>query len=44
MEGLVAKLNAMSPELLAAKGVAHATEVPFEVHGHRFAIAHRQAA
>ena len=44
MEALVAKLKSMIPELLAANGVAHATEVPFEVLGHRFAVAHRQAA
>ncbi|MGQ0651746.1 MAG: DUF1902 domain-containing protein [Betaproteobacteria bacterium] len=44
MEALVAKLKTMIPELLEANGVPHAPDVPFEVLGHRFAVAHRQAA
>ena len=44
MDALVAKLKTMIPELLDANGVAHAPDVPFEVLGHRFAVAHRQAA
>lgn len=44
MDALVAKLKTMIPELLDANGVTHATEVPFEILGHRFAVAQRQAA
>jgi predicted RNase H-like HicB family nuclease len=44
MDALVTKLKTMIPELLAANGVAHAAEVPFEILGHRFAVAQRQAA
>ena len=44
MDALVEKLQAMIPELLDANGVLHAPDVPFEVVGQRFAVAHRQAA
>lgn len=44
MDTLVEKLRAMIPELLDANGVEHGVEVPFEVLGQRFAVAHRQAA
>lgn len=44
MDGLVEKLKNMIPELLDANGVAHGAEVPFEIVGQRFAVAHREAA
>lgn len=44
METLVEKLQTMIPELLDANGVAHEAEVPFEIVGQRFAVAHREAA
>jgi len=44
MDGLVEKLKSMIPELLDANGVAHDADVPFEVVGQRFAVAHREAA
>ena len=44
MEALVEKLQTMIPELLDANGVAHEAEVPFEIVGQRFAVAHREAA
>src|SRR5258708_21815313 len=44
MDALVSKLKTMIPELLEANGVVHAPDVPFEVLGHRFAVAHREAA
>ena len=44
MDTLVEKLQAMIPELLDANGVSHAPDVPFEIVGQRFAVAHRQAA
>lgn len=44
MDALVEKLNAMIPEILDANGVSHASDVPFEIVGQRFAVAHRQAA
>ena len=44
MDTLVAKLKTMIPELLEANGVAHAPDVHFEILGHRFAVAHREAA
>jgi predicted RNase H-like HicB family nuclease len=44
MEALVAKLKTMIPELLDANGVAHTAEVPFEILGRRFAVAHREVA
>jgi predicted RNase H-like HicB family nuclease len=44
MDVLVEKLKSMIPELLDANGVAHGAEVPFEIVGQRFAVAHREAA
>ena len=44
MDALVEKLKVMIPELLEANGIAHASEVPFEIMGQRFAVAHREAA
>jgi hypothetical protein len=44
MDALVEKLKLMIPELLDANGVTHAADVPFEILGHRAAIAHREAA
>jgi predicted RNase H-like HicB family nuclease len=44
MDALVEKLKSMIPELLDANGVAHGAEVPFEIVGQRFAVAHREAA
>jgi len=44
MDALVEKLKVMIPELLDANGVAHAPDVPFEIVGQRFAVAHREAA
>ena len=44
MDALVEKLKTMIPELLDANGVAHGADVPFEVLGQRFAVAHREAA
>jgi predicted RNase H-like HicB family nuclease len=44
MDALVEKLKSMIPELLDANGVAHGEEVPFEIVGQRFAVAHREAA
>ena len=44
MDALVEKLKTMIPELLDANGVQHGTDVPFEVLGQRFAVAHREAA
>ena len=44
MDTLVEKLKVMIPELLDANGVAHAPDVPFEIMGQRFAVAHREAA
>jgi len=44
MEVLVEKLKKMIPELLDANGVAHGEDVPFEILGQRFAVAHREAA
>ena len=44
MDALVEKLKAMILELLDANGVSRAPDVPFEIVGQRFAIAHRQAA
>ena len=44
MEALVAKLKMMIPELLDLNGIEHAPDVPFEVMGQRFAVAHREAA
>jgi len=44
METLVEKLQSMIPELLDANGVEHEAEVPFEIVGQRFAVAHREAA
>lgn len=44
MDGLVEKLKSMIPELLDANGVEHGAEVPFEIVGQRFAVAHREAA
>lgn len=44
MDALVEKLKTMIPELLDANGVVHGTDVPFEVLGQRFAVAHREAA
>ena len=44
MDALVEKLKTMIPELLDANGVAHGVDVPFEVLGQRFAVAHREAA
>ena len=43
MDALVEKLKSMIPELLDANGVAHGAEVPFEIVGQRFAVAHREA-
>ena len=34
----------MIPELLEANGVAYGEDVPFEILGKRFAVAHREAA
>ena len=39
MDALVAKLKRMIPDLLEANGVPHAAEVPFEILGHRSAVA-----
>lgn len=44
MDALVEKLKLMIPELLDANGVAHAPDVPFEILGQRYAVAHREAA
>ena len=44
MDALVEKLKIMIPELLDANGVEHSPDVPFEVMGQRFAVAHREAA
>lgn len=44
MDVLVEKLKTMIPELLDANGVARGADVPFEVLGQRFAVAHREAA
>lgn len=44
MEALVEKLKSMIPELLQANGIAHGEQVPFEILGQRFAVAHREAA
>ncbi|HEY3076190.1 MAG TPA: DUF1902 domain-containing protein [Burkholderiales bacterium] len=44
MDALVAKLKTLIPELLDANGVNHAAEVPFEILGHRFAVAQQRAA
>lgn len=44
MEALVEKLKKMIPELLDANGVAHGEDVPFEILGKRFAVAHPEAA
>ena len=44
MDALVEKLKRMIPELLDANGVAHGENVPFEILGKRFAVAHREAA
>jgi len=44
MDALVEKLKVMIPELLDANGVAHAADVPFEIVGQRFAVAHRELA
>ena len=44
MDALVEKLKTMIPELLDANGVKHGADVPFEVLGQRFAVAHREAA
>ncbi len=44
MDALVAKLQGMIPELLDANGVAHGSDVPFEILGQRIAVAHREAA
>ena len=44
MDVLVEKLKTMIPELLDANGVQHEADVPFEVLGQRFAVAHREAA
>ena len=44
MDALVEKLKLMIPELLDANGVQHAPDVPFEIMGQRFAVAHCEAA
>lgn len=44
MDALVEKLKVMIPELLDVNGVKHPPDVPFEVMGQRFAVAHREAA
>lgn len=44
MDELVAKLKRMIPELLAANDIPHESDVPFEILGQRFALAHREAA
>jgi predicted RNase H-like HicB family nuclease len=44
MDALVEKLKTMIPELLDANGITHGADVPFEVLGQRFAVAHREAA
>ena len=44
MDALVEKLKKMIPELLDANGVAYGEDVPFEILGKRFAVAHREAA
>ena len=43
MDGLVAKLKIMIPELLDANGLADGEDIPFEIVGQRFAVAHREA-
>ncbi|MGH8467829.1 MAG: DUF1902 domain-containing protein [Gammaproteobacteria bacterium] len=44
MEVLVEKLKKMIPELLDANGIGYGQDVPFEILGQRFAVAHREAA
>lgn len=44
MDALVEKLKVLIPELLEANGIEHAADVPFEIMGQRFAVAHREAA